>query len=524
MALFYKNKNTFAFISLWGLLFLLHQCLGYQLKLIYVFSAFALFLFFAALNKRIYILLISFFAIIGILYAPLGLNYGFPDINAVGSVLYTNRNETLEYIGSFPLSTYMTVIVMIILTLWTVKLKVNFSAKGKTWLFCLFFITAFWSPVKGYIKSGFGDNSEILNSSLPEIRFFKDAYQSYSKVMSDNNRFAKVIKSQDDWQPVIKDDKYNTYIMVIGESVRRDFLGAYDFPDKNTPWLDRTNATILTNYISAAPSTQLSLTNSLAVRQKNEINLNNSVITLANKAGFDTYWISNQGMKGGFDSPSAMIGQQAKHITFLKEGSSDDRSYMPDENLLPYIRDALKNETVKQDHKKKLIVIHLMGSHPQACARTNNKYDHYFHSKDISCYVQSIRNTDSLLADIENIAKHNQLNWTMLYFADHGLSFVRKGTDKENLIHTDVNKQNYQVPFIITGYDYNTKNKIDAYRSGLHLLPMLSAWLGIEEPRLSSECDWFSHQQCHNQNTVISFNNKYLDFHQLKDDVIDLKR
>ncbi|MDE9500045.1 hypothetical protein KKJ22_20165, partial [Xenorhabdus bovienii] len=109
-----------------------------------------------------------------------------------------------------------------------------------------------------------------------------------------------------------------------------------------------------THYISAAPSTQLALTNSLAISTVNETQLNNSIISLARKAGFETYWLSNQGMKGGFDSPVAMIGQQANHYTFLNEGSSDDRSYMPDENLLPAIRNALT-----KDKQRKLIVIHL---------------------------------------------------------------------------------------------------------------------------------------------------------------------
>ncbi|CDH34582.1 putative transmembrane protein (N-terminal); phosphatase (C-terminal) [Xenorhabdus bovienii str. Intermedium] len=518
MSFFDKNKKASCFVALFFLIFLIHKCFGYQLKLIYVFSAFALFLFLAALSKRVYLFLITFFSLVAILYAPVGLNYGFPDINAVGSLLYTNQNETLEYISGFPVSTYLTVIGIFALMMFSFRLNVNLSGKNKKWLFFLFFIPAFWSPAKGYIKSGFENGTELLNTSLPEVRFFSDAYQSYTKVMSENSRFAKIIKLQDDWQPVVKEEKYDTYIMVIGESVRKDFLGAYGFPAKNTPWLDNANATLLTHYISAAPSTQLSLTNSLAIRQSNGVNLNNSIVTLANKAGFETYWLSNQGMKGGFDSPVAMIGQQAKHSMFLKEGSSDDRSYMPDENLLPYVRNALKND--QHDKKKKLVIIHLMGSHPQPCARTNNQYSTDFHSKNISCYVQSIHNTDSLLAEIENIANQNQLNWTMLYFADHGLSFVHKGTDNENLTHGDKNQQNYQVPFIITSYDYSAKNKIDAQRSGLHLLPMLSLWLGIEEPRLVSECDWFSNQKCQNQHTVISFDGKHMDFNRLNNDAI----
>ncbi|WP_319939476.1 sulfatase-like hydrolase/transferase [Xenorhabdus littoralis] len=338
MSFIYKNKNFSYFIALFSLILLIHKCLGYQFKLIYVFSAFTLFLFFASVSKRIYILLITFFSFIGMIYTPIGLNYGYPDVNAVGSLLYTNQNETLEYISGLPVSTYLTEIAIFILMIFAFRLNVTFSGKSKKWLLGLFFISSFWSPAKGYIKSGLADSSELLNTSLPEVRFFSDSYKSYTKVISENSRFAKIINHQDDWQPTAKQEIiYDTYIMVIGESVRKDFLNAYGFPNKNTPWLDKVNATILTNYISAAPSTQLSLTNSLAIRGENEIQLNNSIVSLAKKARFETYWLSNQGMKGGFDSPVALIGQQASHHTFLKEGGSDDRSYMPDENLLSSI-------------------------------------------------------------------------------------------------------------------------------------------------------------------------------------------
>ncbi|MDX7985970.1 phosphoethanolamine transferase [Xenorhabdus sp. 12] len=521
---FFQKSNKFSyFIALFLLVFLIHQSLGYQLKLIYVFSAYMFFLLIGAINKQLYVFLIIFFSLVGVAYTPIGLNYGYPDINAVGSLIYTNKNETWEYITGLPLSTYLTAIAILVLMVFSIKLNITLSGKGKKWLFALFFIPAFWSPVKGYIKSNFSDSSILLGISLPEIRFFSDAYSSYTQVMSENSRFAKIIKNQDDWQPVIKDEKYDTYIMVIGESARKDFLHGYGFPIQNTPWLEKANVTKFTHYISSAPSTQLSLTNSLALRDANEIQLNNSIISLAKKAGFETYWLSNQGMKGGFDSPVALIGQQANHHTFLKEGSSDDRSYMPDENLLPYIRNALKKQdNSQQDKKRKLIVIHLMGSHPQPCARTNEHYTTYFHSQNISCYIQSIQNTDSLLAEIENTANQNKLHWTMLYFSDHGLSFVGKNTDSENLTHGDDHKQNYQVPFIVTGYDYSDKSTVDADRNGLHLLPMLATWLGVMEPRLTSECNWFSNQECQDQHTVISFSGEYKDFTQLQDDAINL--
>ncbi|MDE9567413.1 hypothetical protein KKI93_26355, partial [Xenorhabdus bovienii] len=61
----------------------------------------------SVVSKRAYIFLIAFFSIVGMIYTPIGLNYGYPDINAVGSLIYTNQNETLEYISGLSASTYL---------------------------------------------------------------------------------------------------------------------------------------------------------------------------------------------------------------------------------------------------------------------------------------------------------------------------------------------------------------------------------------------------------------------------------
>ncbi|CDG18850.1 hypothetical protein [Xenorhabdus doucetiae] len=211
MSWLYKNRNLSCFIVLFFLIFLIHKCLGYQLKLIYVFSAFAFFLFLAATSKRIYLFLLVFLSLVGMLYTPIGLNYGYPDVNAVGSLIYTNSNETAEYISGLSVSTYLTAIAILVLMIFALKLNITLSSKSKKWLFSLFFISTFWSPAKGYIKSGFEDSSALVDTSLPEIRFFSDVYQSYQKVMSENNRFAQIIKYRDDWQPVVKEEKYDTY-------------------------------------------------------------------------------------------------------------------------------------------------------------------------------------------------------------------------------------------------------------------------------------------------------------------------
>ena len=112
----------------------------------------------------------------------------------------------------------------------------------------------------------------------------------------------------------------------------------------NTPWMSSRNGLFFDNYISASGSTTLSLTNALAVREGNVTNLSDNLVALANKAGFHTYWISNQHMKGIYDSPVGSWGKSGFYH-FLAPNRSDKGG--PDEMLLPFVRDALAEKNGK---------------------------------------------------------------------------------------------------------------------------------------------------------------------------------
>lgn len=427
------------------------------------------------------------------------------------------------------LKTYLFIVTLFLTGLCAIKFRINVTRSQRYWLFALFFIPAFWSPVKNVIKSGWSSESNILDSGLPELRFFNDIVKSYNEVISSNSYFAKIIQTSDNWNPITDEQEYDTYILVIGESVRKDFMQAYGFEGaENTPWMNSINGSLFNDYISSAGATQPSLINSLTLRNNKQQDLNNSLLTLAKRAGFETYWLSNQGAKGKYDSPVAMIGKQANHSVFLKSGSSDDRSYKPDEELLPTFKNILDTpiQSSQKTHNK-LIILHLMGSHPQPCVRTNNKFDKFIQSNNISCYIQSITQTDKLLSIIAQEANNHHLKWTMIYFSDHGLRITDKGTDAANLIHGDEFKQNYQVPFFMTSYNATSRNTIQSRRSGLSMLPLLAYWLGIHESRISVNCNWLNDEPCENQSNVISFKNEIKYYDDLLEDphnIVETKR
>ena len=105
--------------------------------------------------------------------------------------------------------------------------------------------------------------------------------------------------------------KYKNYILIIGESMRKDYMSLYGFPLKTTPFLERVKGTVFENYYSAAPNTQPSLQHTLYRAEKGETVYTDNIISLAKKAGVKTYWISNQGKIGEFDTMASRIGQSA---------------------------------------------------------------------------------------------------------------------------------------------------------------------------------------------------------------------
>ncbi|WP_235846318.1 hypothetical protein [Morganella psychrotolerans] len=151
---------------------LLHISFGYPLKLVYVFNALAFFAFIASVSRKVYLVVVLLYALTGIFYAPVGINYGFPDVNSIGSLIYTNSRESAEFFMGISLRIYLFMAALLGCAIAAMRLKVNVRKPARYWLFALFFIPAFWSPVKNVVKAGWNSEFSIVDSGLPELRFF----------------------------------------------------------------------------------------------------------------------------------------------------------------------------------------------------------------------------------------------------------------------------------------------------------------------------------------------------------------
>lgn len=507
----YKEKlvGFIVIIPMWSF-FVIHS-FGYGYKLLYCLVT--LLILYSAIHiskvfAKTFVFVITFLACMLQLATS---RFGPADINMVAAIKYTNAKEVVDMLDGFSFFEFLGAVFIAVLGIITFKLvsKVNTKRKYVTVavIISLLFIT--YKP----IISNSSDYNEFINEmGYPPIRFVVSVKNALNTISSDEIAFAVNKRLPSDFSPVVTNRKYNTYILVIGESVRRDYMGFYGFHVNNTPFLNSANGVFFDNYVSSSFATVPSLAHSLILSEKGNLEFNNNILRLAKLSGLDTYWLSNQGVLGIYDSPVAMIGKDADYSYFIKNGDSNDARYYPDEELLPEYARIIKE---KGD---KLIVLHLIGSHPEACSRTNGIYDDFVKSKEISCYVQSIKNTDALLKRIVDIANEDGKAWSLIYFADHGLSHIK---NEDGLSHSDKYRENYSPPFMMINHDSNSQKRITDIRTGMDFVSMFSQWIGVSDKLIKYKCNYFINSICSGNAIVLDGSLHQKDFSILPSDPPD---
>ena len=218
-------------------------------------------------------------------------------------------------------------------------------------------------------------------------------------------------------------------VVLIGESVRRQNMSLYGYQRETTPneAAERNNMLLYQNAYSPAAITNMSVPIVLSNididnYQKELKKLSDNIVNAANHSGYNTFWYSTQGGAHGITA----IATFSKNKKFLN-------GY--DEAVIPYLKEALKDTS-----PKKLIVLHINGSHPYACDKYPPKEAVWQGGID-ECYDNSIRYTDKLIGQIFEQLKDK--NSVLVYFSDHGQI-------KENEVykHGDY-REAVQVPYFV---------------------------------------------------------------------------
>jgi glucan phosphoethanolaminetransferase (alkaline phosphatase superfamily) len=116
--------------------------------------------------------------------------------------------------------------------------------------------TFFVAPIQNL---AWGGVFKLKDTGYPVFRFVKDVVVNNQEVVDEQARMAELSNMKDTWNVLAVKPKYHTYVVVIGESARRDAMGAFGGHWDNTPFASSVNGTLFTDYIAASGSTQKSL-------------------------------------------------------------------------------------------------------------------------------------------------------------------------------------------------------------------------------------------------------------------------
>ena len=221
-----------------------------------------------------------------------------------------------------------------------------------------------------------------------------------------------------------------TIIFVIGESASRSYMRAFNpnFEFDDTPELsakmregfDKNGFIVYPNIYSCwsqtVPVLQRVLTEQSQYNEK-EFYDSTSIIDAARKAGYKTYWFSNQGRYGEYDSAITIVAKTADVSEWTDDAYDFSDKY--DITLMKYLEklDGSANN---------FVVLHLMGSH----IYYNNRYPKDFKrwvtedgtgmATAAPSYANTILYTDYVLSQIYEYAAKNLNLQAMIYFSDHG--------------------------------------------------------------------------------------------------------
>ncbi|WP_448757069.1 sulfatase-like hydrolase/transferase [Aggregatibacter sp.] len=501
-----------------------------------LFVIYILYYLIFSFNQKIFWYFVTLITITLSLYYPVYLSYGKPNSGIIAAFFETNPAESFEFLGKLKLSNLGLPVLFIFSFYVLYKLKkyainqVEISAKEQkhkkilnSFLAIVTIFGVIWVPTQFYIQNVSNDKVDahwtLANSPVNLISFYANIIESITDYYHDKSDLENVQNITPPWHIISAKPQYKNYVLIIGESARRDYMSTYGFNLPTTPFLDKTKGYINAGYISSAPATYHSLLNTLHFnpKDKGKKDYSYNIITLAKMAGIKTFWLSNQGSIGKYDTLASRLGVTADFHYFTKKGGFTTNN-ADDMALLDELKRRFKEKTYSNNVR--LFVIHLMGSHRNFCQRLKEEEKKLeFINESLSCYVNTILKTDKFIEETVTLLKEQNEPYSLIYFSDHGLSHTHKEDKKEvDLDFGDKYKQNFDVPFVKISSDDKVREVVNLKRSAFNFIYGFSQWIGVETKELNPHYNFFSNKD-DEEIKVFNFEEN-IPYDTLKDDNI----
>lgn len=482
---FFLNLSSIFFLTFFNfIIFCIHRNYNFISSLrklndfLFIFSVFSFIYFFISFFKNKIKNVISNFILFSfslLFLIEIFLFYNFHSIISARfiQIFYeTNKNEATEFLETYLTMPNILFIIFTVLFLFIIFLLLNFFSKklisfnkisNKKFIFILFLLIFFFfhdllkdSYEKNMAKFDFCRIYNLIEENKKNI----DIYKNLSKILKNND--ISILKN---------DSSIKNIVIILGESTAKNHMSLYNYSHKTTPNLDNLKKEgkiyvfndVISSHSQTLPSVKkmfsfLSYEN----ENKNEWYEYDNLLNIMNKAGYETFWYSNQEAFGKYGNITAALASLTSHSFFNDPYVENKNSF--DNDLIKLFSttfDAIKNE-------KNFIVFHLMGAHSTYKERYPKSFN-YFNPKDYNFNVKSKYNkrvieydnailyNDFVISNIINLFKNKEA--IIIYVPDHGEEIL---DFREFYGHADTNYSKYmlEIPFIIFVSDKLKQNNI----------------------------------------------------------------
>lgn len=299
--------------------------------------------------------------------------------------------------------------------------------------------------------------------NLPEVCALADIEKSYKENGLASQSIAGMDKTIAQEEVEMLKQPILYVVLVLGESLDRNHMGAYGYQLDTTPFLNKRiengQMAVFTDTISPANSTAAAMSRIFTYAQKESDNSwyeYADMLDIMKKAGYDVTWLSNQDPYSKFGSSDYIFGTRSDRAYFVREVNGLQGGEIAlDEAILP-ILDKTQAE-LSQIDKDRFYVIHLEGNHEPYDKRYPDSFARFVgddepastpHRQQIQAtYDNSILYGDWIFEQI--LSRFELENAIVIFLSDHGSDAC---TTSDFCGHAEENTRNrhmVETPFMI---------------------------------------------------------------------------
>lgn len=394
-------------------------------------------------------------------------------------IFETNHTEGFEFVGNYINWKLLVFIPLYALVPVFLYKKIN-NIKYNSSFIAVITLLVIGVNIQPYFKKYAGFSVATIDAgtsrlmekytTIPLMQYLLGYYEYKNQLNIINKLIASINSKNIESEAKIADtEKKQTYIIVIGESTNRGRMGLYGYARDTSPLLNKIKNELLVfnDVITPKPSTIEALSLVLTFDANGKHDFYPNLITMMKDVGFKTFWISNQQTISNSNSLLTAYSKLADERYYLNQNRNQS-SVSYDEKVLEPLENVLSDTA-----DKKLIVVHLLGTHGQYRFRYPKQYS-IFNDANIASpwaklsqdrldyyneYDNAVLYNDYVMYKIISVFKESDDYGALVYFSDHGEE-VFDVKDFHGRNELEPTQAMYTVPFFIWANDKYKSNYV----------------------------------------------------------------